>query len=100
MVMEKKIAHYPLPGVKALVEKGHLRSTKSAVDGAAALGLNFDDMKEVIKSLETGDFYKSMTSHADHAIWQDVYRFPSEAGDIYIKLSVIDDVLIVSFKEL
>lgn len=34
-------------------------------------------------------------------IWQDVYRAKTTGGDeVYIKLTVIDDVLIVSFKEL
>ena len=45
-------------------------------------------------------FYKSMTTHADHTVWQDVYRPNTQAGDVYLKLTVIDDVLIVSFKEL
>ncbi|SER32806.1 Motility quorum-sensing regulator, toxin of MqsA [Azotobacter beijerinckii] len=45
-------------------------------------------------------FYKSMTTHADHRVWQDVYRPSTQAGDVYLKLTVIDDVLIVSFKEL
>lgn len=46
------------------------------------------------------DFYKSMTTHTDHSVWQDVYRPTTEAGEVYLKLTVIDDVLIVSFKEL
>lgn len=46
------------------------------------------------------DFYKSMTTHADHTIWQDVYRPRSAAADIYLKLTLVDDLLIVSFKEL
>lgn len=46
------------------------------------------------------DFYKTMTTHADHRIWQDVYRPNTSAGDVYLKLTVIDDVVIVSFKEL
>ena len=46
------------------------------------------------------DFYKSMTTYADHTIWQDVYRPTTAAGDLYLKLTVIDDLLIVSFKEL
>ena len=46
------------------------------------------------------DFYKSMTSHNDHRLWRDVYRPNTEFGQIYLKLTVIDDVLIVSFKEL
>ena len=42
-----------------------------------------------------------MTTHANHRIWQDVYRTRTTAGDeIYLKLTVIADVLIVSFKEL
>jgi len=42
------------------------------------------------------------SAHADHTIWQDVYRTSTQAGDVYLylKLTVIDDVLIVSFKEL
>ncbi|MEN6602009.1 MAG: type II toxin-antitoxin system MqsR family toxin, partial [Bryobacteraceae bacterium] len=33
-------------------------------------------------------------------IWQDVYRPKTPVGDVYLKLTVIDDVLIVWFKEL
>jgi motility quorum-sensing regulator / GCU-specific mRNA interferase toxin len=57
----------------------------------------------VVRALTTADFYKSMTTHADHRVWQDVYRSrattPVGETDLYIKLTVIDDVLIVSFKE-
>ena len=42
---------------------------------------------------------KSMTTHADHTIWQDVYHPRTSAGDVYLKLTVIEDLLIVSFKE-
>jgi motility quorum-sensing regulator/GCU-specific mRNA interferase toxin len=41
-----------------------------------------------------------MTTHADHCIWQDVYRPRLRQAMFYVKLTVIDDVLIVSFKEL
>lgn len=54
----------------------------------------------VVKGLKSADFYKSMTTHGDHRIWQDVYRPATRAGKVYLKLTVIDDVLIVSFKEL
>ncbi|KKB60932.1 hypothetical protein WM40_26250 [Robbsia andropogonis] len=63
--MEKRTPHCKLPVVKALVERGKVRTT-----------------------------------HADHTVWQDVYRPSTHAGDVYLKLTVIDDVLIVSFKEL
>ena len=51
-------------------------------------------------ALTPADFSKSMTTDADHTVWQDVYRPSTHAGDVYLKLTVIDDVLIVSFKEL
>jgi len=57
-------------------------------------------MLTVVMTLTATDFYKSMTTHADHTIWQDVYRPSTPVGDVYLKLTVIDDVLIVSFKEL
>lgn len=40
------------------------------------------------------------TTRADHRIWQDVYRPMTSAGRVYLKLTVIDDLLVVSFKEL
>jgi len=41
-----------------------------------------------------------MTTHADHRIRQDVYQPSTSAGDVYLKLTVLEDVLLVSFKEL
>jgi motility quorum-sensing regulator/GCU-specific mRNA interferase toxin len=57
-------------------------------------------MLAVVLDLKPSDFYKSMTTYADHTVWQDVYRPKTRAGDVYLKLTVADDVLIVSFKEL
>ena len=65
-----------------------------------ALGLDFDGMLAVVMALTMADFHKSMTTHADHRVWQDVYRPVMPAGEVYLKLTVIDEVLIVSFKEL
>ena len=72
----------------------------SALTGGAALGFDFEGIVGVVMALAPTDFYKSMTTHADHTVWQDVYRANTEAGEVYLKLTVIDDVLIVSFKEL
>ncbi len=77
-----------------------MRTTHAARTGANELGLSFSDMLNVVMALTPEDFYKSMTTHADHTVWQDVYRPSTQAGDVYLKLVVIDDVLIVSFKEL
>jgi motility quorum-sensing regulator / GCU-specific mRNA interferase toxin len=97
--MEKRTPHCKLSVVKALVLAGRVRTTYSAQTSAAALGLDFEGMVSVIKGLTARDFHKSMTTHADHRIWQDVYRPRTVVGEVYLKLTVIDDVLIVSFKE-
>ena len=83
-----------------MLAAGKVRTTVSALAGGAALGFGFEEIIGVVAALTPKDFYKSMTTHADHRIWQDVYRPTTPAGDVYLKLTVIDDVLIVSFKEL
>lgn len=98
--MEKKSPHCKLAVVKAMVKSGKVRSTLSALASGGALGFDFDGVVGVVMALTPADFYKSMTTHADHRIWQDVYRPTTPAGEVYLKLTVIDDVIIVSFKEL
>jgi motility quorum-sensing regulator/GCU-specific mRNA interferase toxin len=51
-------------------------------------------------ALTPRDFYKSMTTLAEHRIWQDVYRPATSVGEVYLKLTLLDEVLVVSFKEL
>jgi motility quorum-sensing regulator/GCU-specific mRNA interferase toxin len=98
--MEKRTPHCKLDVVKALVKAGKVRTTHAARCGASELGLTFSDMLDVILALTPSNFHKSMTTHADHTVWQDVYRPGTQAGNVYLKLTVVDDVLIVSFKEL
>ena len=100
--MEEGSPHCKLPTVKALVGEGNVRATASAFNGARELGI-FDlaGMCDVVLALTPSDFYKSMTTHADHTVWQDVYHAKKSSGDeVYLKLTVVDGVLIVSFKEL
>lgn len=100
--MEKGTPHCELPVVKDLVRVGQVRATASAYSGARELGINdLAGMCAVVLALTPADFYKSMTTHANHRIWQDMYHARTAIGDqVYLKLTVIDDVLIVSFKEL
>lgn len=77
-----------------------MRSTMSALAGGAAMGIDYVGIIAVIMALSQKDFYKSMTTHSNHKVWQDVYRPTTQAGEVYLKLTVVDDVLIVSFKEL
>ena len=100
--MEKKTPHCKLSKVHALVEAGQVRATATAFQGAGDLGIeDLAGMCAVVLALTRDDFDKSMTTHADHRVWQDVYKpqLPTGKG-LYLKLTVVDDVLIVSFKEL
>ena len=98
--MEKRTPHCTLTRVKALVDAGNVRTTHAARIEANELGFVFSDMLSIVLALTPADFYKSMTTHADHKVWQDVYRPSTRAGDVYLKLTIINDVLIVSLKEL
>ena len=98
--MEKQTPHCKLSVVKALLEAGKFRVTRTARIGASALGFDYPGMLTVVAALRSSDFYKSMTTHADHTVWQDVYHAATPLGDVYLKLTVVDDLLIVSFKEL
>ena len=83
-----------------LIGAGKVRMTASAAAAGAQLGFEPAAMVAVVLALRPSDFYKSMTTHADHTIWQDVYRPTTPTGAVYLKLTVVDDVLIVSFKGL
>jgi len=98
--MEKRTPHCKLAVAKAVLAAGKVRATISALAGGAALGFGFEEIVGVVAALTPKDFYKSMTTHADHRVWQDVYRPETPAGEVYLKLTVMDDVPIVSFKEL
>jgi motility quorum-sensing regulator / GCU-specific mRNA interferase toxin len=100
--MEKPTPHCKLSVVKTLVANGQVRATGSAYEGALSLGVvDLAGICAVVLALDGADFYKSMTTHADRRIWQDIYHGETARGDgVYLKLTVIDDVLIVSFKEL
>ncbi|AXL49680.1 hypothetical protein DSC91_001587 [Paraburkholderia caffeinilytica] len=97
--MEKNTPHCKLADAQGLARAGKIRITKSAVIGAAALGFGPDVIVETLMSLDRRAFRKSMTTYADHRVWQDVYCAMTEAGMVYLKLTVVDDVLVVSFKE-
>lgn len=98
--MEKHTPHHKLTAVQALATAGKVRTTHAARTGASELGLTFADILDIVIALTSRDFYKSMTTYADHTLWQDVYRPVIQVGGVYLKLTVVDDLLIVSFKEL
>lgn len=92
--MEKQTPYHELDKFKKLFGRSETRViTTTAQKGAAAMGyMDEDDIETVIGRLDSGHFYKSMTAHHHHKIWQDVYRWPAD-GDaaLYIKLQLSPD---------
>lgn len=62
--------NYPLSDLLAVVAVNGIDAfTQTALDGALDLGLTSDGAVAVVLGLRQKDFYKSMTTHADHRIW-------------------------------
>lgn len=97
--MKKRTAHYSLTDIKALVKEGQVYATRAALAGAAELGYSFGDMIHVVENLETTDLYKSMTSHENEELWQDVYHYSAVGAEIYLKLQIVGKAVVISFKE-
>lgn len=101
-LMEKRRPAYRLSAIQDAFDRpDRLMATTTALKGAAALGMGRQDMVDVIQALRPGDFYKSMTSHRDHTVWQDVYHGRSSAGLVYVKFTagIVTQFLLLSFKE-
>ncbi|AMR76646.1 type II toxin-antitoxin system MqsR family toxin [Cupriavidus nantongensis] len=96
--MEKGTAHYKLRDVKVLLLAGKMEMTYAAYSHAAMMGLGRSGVRDILARLQPADFYKSMTTYEDHRIWQDVYRPVTPHGALYVKLTVANEVLVVSFK--
>jgi len=99
--MEKSRPHYPLTAMQEAVAAAGMQAfTTTALQGGWAMELTNEDMLLVMASLGPRDFYKSMTTHADHRIWQDVYHAPCPNGRIaYIKLTQVAERVVIQFKE-
>lgn len=98
--MEKYKPHFSLQTVTARVQAGKVRITVTAQKSASELGYYKGDICQVLLRLTGSDFYKSMTAYADSTTWQDVYRYKSNSGMLYVKLTIMEDLLVLSFKEL
>lgn len=91
--MEKRTPHYNLANIQAVLATPASRPfTATALRGGLELGLSEPEMRSVVRALSRCDFYKSMTTHADHKEWQDVYHGMTEDGiAVYIKITAYMD---------
>ncbi len=91
--MEKRTPHYKLSKVQQTVaDPASQPFTISALRGGLALGLEEKEMRQVVLALSRHDFYKTMTTHKDHRVWQDVYHSMTRDGiPVYIKITDFTD---------
>ena len=68
--MEKRRPHYDLKAIQAQMSSiDTLNLTMTAWHGIKAAGMSLADALAAIKRLSPGNFYKSMTVHADSRVW-------------------------------
>ena len=78
-----------------------LRMTVTARHDALRAGISLQAAGSVIQALSHRCFYKSMTSHQSHDIWQDVYHGSWRGKSLYIKFQQdAAGFFTISFKEL
>jgi motility quorum-sensing regulator/GCU-specific mRNA interferase toxin len=99
---EKRKPSYDLGAFRAAFSSAErLNATGSAIRGALSIGFDLNGIVDTIQTMRPSQFYKSMTSYADHRVWQDVYHVPSSAGMLYVKFTedAVTAFLLLSFKE-
>ena len=100
--MEKRRPTYDLDAIKlAIGSIDTLTMTTSALRDATALGFDRGGVVEAILSIERRMFLKSMTTLADHRVWQDVYHVRARGISLYVKFQadVVTEFTVMSFKE-
>ena len=100
----KRKPHHDLAAVQAKFARVEtLEITRTAVEGARALGYSLEDIVEAVRDLELGDFIKSETAHSppNSKVWHDSYNMLWDGRRLYLKFAgeTLIDVTLTSFKE-
>lgn len=99
--MEKRRPHYDLKAILAQMNcVENMNLTLSAQQGIRAAGMTQNEALEVVTKLSANNFYKSMTTHQSHRIWQDVYHAKWREKLLYVKFQQDGEYFVISFKEL
>ena len=100
--MEKLKQHYALADIQtAFADPASLNRSFVSKQGADDLGMDDSEVVAVIQALTLANFEKSMTSMADHKIWQDVYKPTVGGRTLYVKFTLDAQaaLFLISFKE-
>jgi hypothetical protein len=91
---------YSLEVIKQLIAAKQYGITKTALDGAFALGFDKQDICDCICDyLEGTHFYKTMLATDKPSLMQDVYQITYESQYLYLKLQIdTGRAVVVSFK--
>lgn len=104
MNVEKRKPAFDLEAFKRVCgDPETLEMTETAIKSAQRLGFRRVDVARLIKTMDRGMFYKSMTSHADSRRWQDVYHVPAGSGlTVCLKFTndTVTEFYVLSFKEM
>ena len=99
--MEKRTPHYPLRAIQQQMSGvAAMNLTLSSQMDIRAAGMTTAEALDVVQSLTRSDFYKSMTTHVNHRVWQDVYHAAWRGKSLYVKFQQVEEYFVVSFKEL
>lgn len=100
----KRRPHHNLTAVQAkFAQVATLEITRTAVEGARALGYSLEDIVGAVQGLESRDFIKSETAHSppNSKVWHDTYNKLWDGRRLYLKFAgeTLIDVRLTSFKE-
>lgn len=99
--MEKSKPHYVLAEIQAQMKTvPDMNLTISARSGIRDVGMAQVDALAVVQALTRKNFYKSMTTHVSHQVWQDVYHGDWNGSRLYVKFQRAGEYFVISFKEL
>lgn len=92
---------YDLKALQDLVADGRYWITKVALNGAAELLMDEDDIKVCVLGLALDDFYKTMPAEQLAGRMQDVYRPTFQGERLYVKLQlgIQQNTVVISFKK-
>jgi hypothetical protein len=79
-------------------------TTKQALSDALRLGLDSEDIEQVVRELRPAHFYKSMPATRVQGAWQDVYKLKYMGIPLYIKIQLLERAksvitVVIAFKE-
>lgn len=100
--MEKKRPTYDLAAIRSVFSSpAALAITVSAFRDAISAGFDRAGIVDVVQSMDRTMFVKSMTTFADHRVWQDVYHVPAGRLTLYVKFQadVVTEFRVMAFKE-